>query len=311
MKCLRTPASPSQDARMSMRIFPGCLFCCAVLLLAQNPTSAQLPAIPGPAATPPVVPAPPTKNIYTFLLPSAEQRVACRMWLANCPPVQLLDAMLRPVGLLTGGVVPPLIRPGPSPANLAKPPTSAAGAAAKIQAQEAEAKARREYIRYLGTVDCRYYPEAEAALAAALRTDPSECVRYEAVMALTRGCCCTKKTVAALKAAASGGSEDQNPPECSERVRAAAEIALIRCETAHPPITPTPQLPLERPIPSGVEPVGFNAVPSRDSVPAMQPRRPVAPPATVPTGQHGLLQITRRTLRPGPAPVAEPGPPRK
>jgi hypothetical protein len=211
----------------------------------------------------------------------------------------LLNSLLKPFGALSGGLVPPLLPSGPSAANLAKPQTSAAGAAARIQTQEADAKARREAVRYLGTVDCRYYPEASAALATALRTDPSECVRYEAALALNRSCCCTQKTVAALKAAASGGSDDQNPPECSERVRAAAESALMRCATAVPPVPPVPQLPLEKPIPSAVGPVPATPMAAR---PAPVPAPAVQPVTEIPAGQRGLLQITRHVLLPEPAP---------
>jgi hypothetical protein len=217
----------------------------------------------------------------------------------------LLNSLLKPFGALSGGLVPPLIPPGASAANLAKPPTSAAGAAARIQTQEADAKARREAVRYLGTVDCRYYPEAAAALATALRTDPSECVRYEAALALNRSCCCTPKTVAALRAAASGRSDDQNPPECSERVRAAAESALMRCALSAPPVPPVPQLPLEKPIPSAVGPVPADQgrpVATTTARPAPVPALAAQPVSEIPAGQRGLLQITRHALLPDPAP---------
>jgi hypothetical protein len=215
-----------------------------------------------------------------------------------------LNSLLKPLGALSGGLAPPLIPSGPAAANLGKPPTSAAGAAARIQAQEADAKARREAVRYLGTVDCRYYPEAAAALALALRTDPSECVRYEAALALNRSCCCAPKTVAALKAAASGRSDDQNPPECSERVRAAAESALMHCALSAPPVPPVPQLPLEKPISSAGGPV-----PADQWRPAATTARPAPVPAPaaqpvseIPAGQRGLLQITRHALLPEAAP---------
>jgi hypothetical protein len=35
-------------------------------------------------------------------------------------------------------------------------------------------------IEYLATVDCRYYPEAEAGLIAGLRAEKNECVRIAA-----------------------------------------------------------------------------------------------------------------------------------
>ncbi|HTN74609.1 MAG TPA: hypothetical protein VL096_05160, partial [Pirellulaceae bacterium] len=75
---------------------------------------------------------------------------------------------------LTGGAVPGTLPPGA--AALAAP--GSVGAAAKIQADQAAAKERMLAVRFLGTIDCHWYPEAEAALVAALRADRSECVRF-------------------------------------------------------------------------------------------------------------------------------------
>jgi hypothetical protein len=105
----------------------------------------------------------------------------------------------------------------------------AGSTAAAIQADQAGANARRAAVRFLGTVDCHYYPEAEAALIAALRTDRSECVRLEAGLALSHGCCCTKSTIEALRICVSGGEKDGNPGETSPRVRIAAFNALQGC----------------------------------------------------------------------------------
>src|SRR5262249_26195944 len=77
--------------------------------------------------------------------------------------------------------------------------------------------------------NCHYWQEAEAALIGSLRADRNECVRWEAAMALGRGCCCTKKTIKALMLSVSGGTEDGNFEEISERVKAAAEAALQPC----------------------------------------------------------------------------------
>ena len=41
-----------------------------------------------------------------------------------------------------------------------------------IQADEAGAKAHRANVRYLGTVDCRYWPEATEGLINALHHRP-------------------------------------------------------------------------------------------------------------------------------------------
>src|SRR5262249_41863214 len=109
------------------------------------------------------------------------------------------------------------------------PPGSSQGAAALIKRDEADAKARRAAVRYLGTVDCNYWPEAIEALTKSLRRDPNECVRFEAALALRNGCCCNKKTIKALEMCVTGSNKDENPPERSDRVRAAAADALARC----------------------------------------------------------------------------------
>ncbi|MBI1833034.1 MAG: HEAT repeat domain-containing protein, partial [Planctomycetes bacterium] len=88
---------------------------------------------------------------------------------------------------------------------------------------------RRAAIRYLGTVDCNYWPNAIDALSEGLRGDPSECVRFEAALALRNGCCCTKKIIKALETCVAGKNDDGFPIERSERVRAAALEALERC----------------------------------------------------------------------------------
>src|SRR5262249_58451020 len=86
-----------------------------------------------------------------------------------------------------------------------------AGAAAAAQKEALEAKARRDAVRFLGTLDCRYFPDAAPKLALALRGDSSECVRYEAALVLGRGCCCTELTVKALEASVSGTDVDNFP----------------------------------------------------------------------------------------------------
>src|SRR5262249_6555092 len=76
---------------------------------------------------------------------------------------------------------------------------------------------------------CNYWPEARAALINGLRNDPNECVRYEAALALLRGCCCSKKIMDHLKHSANGDDKDGFPGENSWRVREAASEALARC----------------------------------------------------------------------------------
>ncbi len=152
---------------------------------------------------------------------------ACKRKLCATPLGQLLNGITQPLTTLTGGVIPPFCPITPSLEDLAKPGVE--GAAAQAKKDALEAKARRAAVRFLGTLDCRYNPEAEEALIAALRTDRIECVRYEAALALLNGCCCTKNVIEALLITVSGSEEDGNPAERSLRVRDAAFHALHRC----------------------------------------------------------------------------------
>jgi hypothetical protein len=159
----------------------------------------------------------------------------------------LLGGFVTPLSAATGGVISPLCPPNAAnPSDLAKPPTSAEGAAARIKKDEAEAKARRAAVRYLGTVDCRHWPEAEEALINALRADRNECVRFEAASALGNGCCCTKKVVEALRLTVTMSAKDGNPAENSPRVRHRAEVALEHCQSCADPGVLQPRQP-ERP----------------------------------------------------------------
>jgi hypothetical protein len=156
----------------------------------------------------------------------------CHKKCCESPIGQLLNNGVKPISAMSGGLVPPLCPASagqPNPDDLKKPPESAAGAAARIKQQEAEASARREAVRYLGTVDCQRFPEAEAALVKALREDTNECVRWEAARALGRGCCCTKKTIDALTLTVNASQKDGNPAEKSERVRMRAADSLQHC----------------------------------------------------------------------------------
>jgi hypothetical protein len=121
----------------------------------------------------------------------------------------------------------------PSAQDMAQP--GVAGASDSIKKDALEAQMRRDKVRFLGTVDCRYYPDAIVALTAALRTDGSECVRYEAALALSHGCCCNQKTIDALEASVSGTEKDGNPAERSVRVRCTAAIGLERCLACYVP----------------------------------------------------------------------------
>ena len=109
--------------------------------------------------------------------------------------------------------------------------TLAEVAATKIKSEEAGVENRRAAVRYLGTVDWHYYPEAEVALIAALRADRNESVRVEAAFSLGNGGGRTGKTLEALRIVLGGSEQDGNPAESSEHVKAAALTALNHCQT--------------------------------------------------------------------------------
>jgi hypothetical protein len=239
--------------RCTLRVLP--VLCIAAMAgCMQLPTVPTTPAVPGAAAAP----AAPC-NLWSFLCPTDQQRQSFKNCICACPLGQMLNSMLKPMSAMSGGLLPGGICPGPNqanPADLAKPADSAEGAAARIKQSEADAKARRAAVRYLGTVDCRRFPEAEAAIVNALLTDPNECVRLEAALSLTRACCCTQKTVHALTQAVSGKGSGNDPPETSERVRYAAAMALERCLArgctgcGEEPRRPENPAPPEKPLPA-------------------------------------------------------------
>ncbi len=210
---------------------------------------AQIPAVPAaPAAAAPAaaVAAPaaapaaaPSQNIWSFLCPSPDQKAACKAALCNSVLGQMLNNGLGPISTFSGGLVPSCC-PAVTAADLAMPADTAQGAAARAKADEADAKARREAVRYLGTVDCHYWPEAQEALINALRGDRNECVRLEAAFSLNRGCCCTKIIIKALVMCVSGNDEDGFPSERSERVRATAQVALEHCLACYTEVVPVP-----------------------------------------------------------------------
>ncbi|HJZ89878.1 MAG TPA: HEAT repeat domain-containing protein [Gemmataceae bacterium] len=153
---------------------------------------------------------------------------------------QMINGMTLPLAGLTGGVIPQFCPIAPNAKDLAKPGVE--GEAAAVKKDALEAKARREAVRLLGTVDCRYYADAEPKLIAALRTDGIECVRLEAAMAMGRGCCCTRKVIAALEMTVSGSEDDGNPAERSPRVRDAAAESLAHCLECNPPAPIEPEV---------------------------------------------------------------------
>lgn len=298
-----------------MRRSPIVAAALAALVSLQSPLPAQVPGIPGvggvpggaaipgaaavPGAAGTTAPAAPN-NIWSKLCPTQEQLQACLQKLCSIPLFQFLQGAIAPMSAVSGGLVPQLC-PGPNdpnPADLLKPADSAEGAASRIKKLEAEAKARRAAVRYLGTVDCRRFPEAEAALINSLRGDTNECVRIEAALALSNGCCCTRKVLEALVLTVAA-RRTNDPAETSLRVRAAAAYALERClkryceiDLSQQPATTPPEPPKP---PEGPEP-------------------PVAPPPAVPAraafdplAEDGKRVLAAFKAQYGP-PTAEPPP---
>ena len=211
-----------------------------------SPAWAQIPSLPGlgtgagagGAATSALgagagTPAAAPTTLWSRLGLSSSNLQACRDKLCSCQIGQMLNSLLSgPVGAISGGFVCPLCPPAPSPAQIAalgqKPNGGAEAAAAKIQASEADCKARVAAVEYLGTVDCNRFPEAKKALLAALREDPNECVRFAAARSLNSGCCCDQEVIENLKICVAGEKKG-GPAETSCRVKAAAFSALQNC----------------------------------------------------------------------------------
>lgn len=204
--------------------------------------NAQVPAgIGAPAAAPAFGAAAPAaaaqpNTLWSFLGVSKPQLEACRQKKCATPCGQFINKMTMPLTAFTGGIIPPYCGLMPSPADLAD--QGAVGAAAKIKAEEAQAKARKAAMRYLGTVDCSRFPDAQDALIKGLRGDTNECVRFEAALALGNGCCCTKATMEALSVSAACSDRDGLPREYSDRVRAASVSALQQCLSCY--VDPNP-----------------------------------------------------------------------
>ena len=308
------------------------LSCAAIAALLQSPAFAQVPVVPAAPVVPvaPVAPAaaPPPANLWSFLMKTPEQKAAFRAHLCRSPIVQFIGNFLAPARALSGGLLPRVCPDpnGPKAADLMKPADSAEGAAARIKKMEAEAKARRAAVRYLGTVDCQRFPEAEGALIAGLRADTNECVRFEAALALGNGCCCTKKILDALVATVDC-KKTNDPAETSPRVRAAAAVALERClarfcdqdepkPVEKPVVEPKPETPpepgraapplppQELPVPARIE--ARRALERYRAATAPRPRETTEPPTLLPVGARQaptLVQIAQTPQPPALAPA--------
>ena len=135
-------------------------------------------------------------TIWSRLGISQEQREFCKRKICRTPAGALLGRIQAPISTLSGGIIPPFCPIVPSIAELLDP--GPVGAASKAKLDRAGAEERVKAVKYLGTLDCHYWPEAEEALIGSLRGDRNECVRYEAAVALSKGCCCTCKVIVAL-----------------------------------------------------------------------------------------------------------------
>lgn len=271
-------------------------------------------AAPGAAA--PAAAAPAAGGFFAKCCAAIEE---CKRKLCKTPAGQMLNAMTAPAAMMSGGVIPSFCPQMPSAKDLAEPGVTGAEAIAKKDALEA--KARREAVRYLGTLDCRYYPEAEASLIAALRTDRVECVRLEAAISFANGCCCTKKVMAALEICVSGSTKDGNPSERSERVRDFAYIALARCVACFQDVQEVEVEKIEKEKPPTERKEGgvtMNLtkadreliIQSRKTVAEYEAKRQASSSMPVqqtslPKGQRSLFQIIRYGTE-GSAPVQQP-----
>src|SRR5262249_20157202 len=203
---------------------------------------AQIPGVPAgapaaPPAPPPlappaaVAPTAPPRNLFSFFMLTPDQKAACAAHKEKfCASQfgQLLNNSMAPLGAFTGGLLGSCCPPFKQ-TDLLKPAESAEGAAARIKADEAGAKARVAAVKYLARLDCGYWPAATDPLPTALRAGRSGSVRLAGAQALSTGCCCGKKTIVALSISAAGSDRDGNPPEKSDRVRIAAQVALANC----------------------------------------------------------------------------------
>ena len=217
---------------LSLAVLWLSIACFSASSLAQSSVPVSTTAATTTAATataqPLSVPPQPLGFMGTLSVPISK----CHSCWKNCTVRKLLKNGMAPLSAATGGLIggghenPP---PPIAAVALPPPPPPAVNAAAVIKVEAAQAEARVEAVRYLATVDCHWYPEAEAGLIASLRADRSECVRLAAAEALGRGCCCSKKTIAALQLAAAGSNLDGNPGERCPRVRWAALEALQTC----------------------------------------------------------------------------------
>ena len=203
--------------------------------------------------------------------------------------------LMAPIRAASAHLMPPRIEEAPTPTrdDVARMVTDGNHSpaeiwAAKVKIDESQARARRAAVKYLATVDCNYYPEAESGLIAALRADRVESVRHEAAVALGNTPTLSNKMLEALNMTALAVELDGNPPETSERVRSAARQSLDRCvirglclPPAAQPIAPT--LGFLAPDPYHLQPVAYHQpMYAPTMLPVTQKERQVAETVSTP-----------------------------
>jgi hypothetical protein len=255
-----------------------------------------------------------------------QQIAACKAKICACPLGQLISNGTKPINLFAGGLICPPCCPPINPDDLKQPSNGIAGACARFRKDTMEMKARVEAVRCLARADCHWWPEAETALIAALRTDRNECVRLEAARVLGSGCCCTPKTIESLAIVVSASSRDGNPTENSPRVRAAAFASLQHCVECYSEQLPEPQKPEKGLPPLAAAPaaLGLQQVPGQPASMAValaDARRVLAEARPDPRGlpplepgQQSLFGVYQTSFTgaswPQPGPAASPEPPR-
>lgn len=145
--------------------------------------------------------------------------------LKQSPLGALIAEMRKPLSTITGGIVPSTAAPSKAEIAAAGPQ----GTAAQIQAIKVDAPKRVAAVQQLKGLDVRYHPEAAQTLIAALRADPSDCVRLEAARTIAGLRTCTKPIAEALRVCVEGAETDGNPAELSPAVKRQAAIALSCC----------------------------------------------------------------------------------
>jgi hypothetical protein len=237
---------------------------------------------------------------------------ACKAAICACPLGQMISASQTVGNTFLGGLLCPPCCPPVKASDLAKPSDTAAGACARIKAEELDAPNRRDAVRCLAYANCRWYPEAEAALINSLRTDRNECVRLEAARVMGTGCCCTRKVIEALTITVAGSTRDGNPPEISPRVMAEAYITLQKCLQCYHEEVDAPKRPEspEKPVPPAapgaaptalltdpdtfIRPVAWSPTPAM-AVPRM-PTAVVVPAAPQSAPTMGTVEEARQVL---------------